>query len=128
MLCSKVAAGSILRRGVPQWCFSKGFDNSAPLGPCVVSVHKVGDADGLRLRNLLNGEVRQDGNTNDLLSGVKAIVSFLSPGTIPKKGSLIMTGTPSGMQLQFFIFDRHQTNHTCRGCNGHEKPDMAQER
>ena len=85
--------------GVPQWCFSKGFDAFAPLGPCIVSTSLLGDASNQTLRTLVNGEVRQDSNTNDLLFGVKKVVSFLSQGTTLRKGSLIMTGTPSGKYL-----------------------------
>lgn len=83
--------------GVPQWCFSKGFDGFAPLGPCIVSTAVVGDASDLQLRTMVNGEIRQDTSTSDLLFGVKKLVSFLSSGTTLKKGSLIMTGTPAGM-------------------------------
>ena len=85
--------------GVPQWCFSKGFDAFAPLGPCIVSTSLLGDASNQTLRTLVNGEVRQDSNTSDLLFGVKKVVSFLSQGTTLRKGSLIMTGTPSGKYL-----------------------------
>jgi 2-keto-4-pentenoate hydratase/2-oxohepta-3-ene-1,7-dioic acid hydratase in catechol pathway len=85
--------------GVPQWCFSKGFDDFAPLGPCIVSTSLLGDASNQTLRTLINGEVRQDSNTSDLLFGVRKVVSFLSQGTTLKKGSLIMTGTPSGRYM-----------------------------
>ncbi|MCJ1300632.1 hypothetical protein MMC08_003429 [Hypocenomyce scalaris] len=85
--------------GVPQWCFSKGFDAFAPLGPCIVSTSLLGDASNQTLRTLVNGEVRQDSNTSDLLFGVKKVVSFLSQGTTLRKGSLIMTGTPSGVAM-----------------------------
>ncbi|KAF8252465.1 hypothetical protein K440DRAFT_687235, partial [Wilcoxina mikolae CBS 423.85] len=55
--------------GVPQFCFSKGFDKFAPLGPAVVSREMVGDAGRLRLRTRVNGEMRQDANTADLIFG-----------------------------------------------------------
>lgn len=43
-----------------QWCFSKGFDGSCPIGPVLVSPKLIPDASKLRLRGLRNGEVRQD--------------------------------------------------------------------
>ncbi|OGM40721.1 fumarylacetoacetate hydrolase family protein [Aspergillus bombycis] len=85
--------------GVPQWCFSKGFDKFAPLGPVLVSPKVVGAADNLRLQTLVNGEVRQDTNTSDLLFNVPHLISFLSQGTTLEKGTIIMTGTPSGVAM-----------------------------
>lgn len=82
---------------MPQWCFSKSFDNYAPLGPALVSSNLLGDAGGLRLQTFVNGELRQDTNTSDLLFGVRQLVSFLSTGTTLEAGSLIMTGTPGGI-------------------------------
>ncbi|KIX93002.1 uncharacterized protein Z520_11275 [Fonsecaea multimorphosa CBS 102226] len=84
---------------VPQWCFSKGFDKFAPLGPMLVSPRVVGNAGNLQLRTLVNGEVRQDTNTNDLLFNVETIISFVSQGTTLEAGTVIMTGTPSGVAM-----------------------------
>jgi 2-keto-4-pentenoate hydratase/2-oxohepta-3-ene-1,7-dioic acid hydratase in catechol pathway len=85
--------------GVPQWCFSKGFDKYAPLGPMIVSPKVVGDASKLRLQTWVNGELRQDTETSDLLFGVKEIVSFISQGTTLVQGTVIMTGTPAGVAM-----------------------------
>ncbi|KAJ5465313.1 5-oxopent-3-ene-1-2-5-tricarboxylate decarboxylase [Penicillium daleae] len=85
--------------GVPQWCFSKGFDKFAALGPMIVSPKVVGAADNLRLQTFVNGELRQDSNTNDLLFGVKRIISFVSQGTTLEAGTVIMTGTPAGVAM-----------------------------
>ena len=82
---------------MPQWCFSKSFDKYAPLGPALVSSRLLGDGSGLTLRTYVNGELRQEGNTGDLLFGVRQLVSFLSTGTTLEAGSLIMTGTPGGV-------------------------------
>lgn len=84
---------------VPQWCFSKGFDGFAPVGPMIVSPRVLGAADKQSLKTLVNGEVRQDSDTSDLLFGVREIISFLSQGTTLEKGTLIMTGTPAGVAL-----------------------------
>lgn len=84
---------------VPQWTFSKSFDKYAPLGPCLVAGHLLGDADSLRLRTLVNGEVRQESNTGDLCFGVRKLVAFCSQGQTLQKGSVLMTGTPGGVGL-----------------------------
>ncbi|KAL3480184.1 hypothetical protein BJX99DRAFT_267118 [Aspergillus californicus] len=84
---------------VPQWCFSKGFDKYAPLGPVLVSPKIVGMADNLHLQTFVNGELRQDANTSDLLFNVPHIVSFISQGTTLERGTVIMTGTPAGVGL-----------------------------
>ncbi|KAG4444241.1 hypothetical protein IFR05_000338, partial [Cadophora sp. M221] len=84
---------------VPQWSFSKSFDKYAPLGPCLVAAHVLGDADSLSLKTSVNGEVRQLSNTSDLCFGVRKLVSFCSQGQTLEKGSLIMTGTPGGVGL-----------------------------
>lgn len=84
---------------VPQWCFSKGFDHFSPLGPMLVSPSVVGDASDLHLRTLVNGEERQSASTSDMLFGVRDIVSFLSQGTTLQAGTVILTGTPSGVAM-----------------------------
>lgn len=85
--------------GVPQWCFSKGFDKFAPLGPMLVSPQVVGNAGNLRLQTLVNGEVRQDTNTNDLLFKTESLIAFISQGTTLEAGTVIMTGTPAGVAM-----------------------------
>ncbi|KAF2658599.1 hypothetical protein K491DRAFT_592604 [Lophiostoma macrostomum CBS 122681] len=85
--------------GVPQWCFSKGFDKFAPLSPILVSPALVGNASDLQLRTLVNGEERQNTSTGDLLFGIEDIVSFVSQGTTLEAGTVILTGTPSGVAM-----------------------------
>jgi 2-keto-4-pentenoate hydratase/2-oxohepta-3-ene-1,7-dioic acid hydratase in catechol pathway len=85
--------------GVPQWCFSKGFDKFAPLSPVLVSPSVVGNASNLRLQTFVNGELRQDTRTDDLLFGVEYIIEFISQGTTLEKGTVIMTGTPAGVAM-----------------------------
>ncbi|GME37370.1 Fumarylacetoacetate hydrolase [Neofusicoccum parvum] len=82
---------------VPQWGFSKGFDTYAPLGPALVAAQLVADPARLRLKTVVDGEVRQDTEVADLLFTVPYIVAYLSSGTTLKKGTVIMTGTPGGV-------------------------------
>ncbi len=65
----------------------------------LVAPSVAGAADNLRLQTLVNGEVRQDSNTADLLFPVVELVSFLSQGSTLQKGTVIMTGTPDGVAL-----------------------------
>lgn len=80
-----------------QWCFSKGFDGSCPLGPILVSKALIPDPGNLRVRGLRNGEVMQDCGTSDLIFSIAKLVSFLSQGTTLPAGTVIITGTPAGV-------------------------------
>ena len=81
---------------VPQWGFSKGFDTFAPLGPCLVNPDLIHNPSDLRLKTIVDGEVRQNEVISDLLFGCAYLISYLSTGTTLQKGSVIMTGTPGG--------------------------------
>ncbi|KAI1245125.1 hypothetical protein MGN70_012014 [Eutypa lata] len=85
--------------GIPQWCFAKGLDSFAPIGPMVVSPTVLGAADNLTLETRVNGELRQEANTSDLVFGVREVIAFVSQGTTLEKGSVILTGTPGGVGM-----------------------------
>jgi len=76
---------------------AKSFDKFAPIGPVIASLKAVGNPEGLKLRTWVNGELRQDGKTDDLIFGINAILRHVSRGTTVRKGTVIMTGTPSGV-------------------------------
>ncbi|CAH0033223.1 unnamed protein product, partial [Clonostachys rhizophaga] len=82
-----------------QWSFSKGFDGACPLGPVVVSTSVISDVSTLWVRGLKNGKVLQDCGINDLMSTVPKLVSFLSQSTTLLPGTVIITGTPSGVGM-----------------------------
>ena len=77
---------------MPQWGFSKSFDKYAPIGPCITSTKLLGDGGNLSMKVYVNGELRQDTNTSDLVFGVKKLISHLSTGQTLQAGSLIMVG------------------------------------
>lgn len=83
--------------GGGQFCRGKGFDTFCPLGPVIVTPDEIPDPGALRIRGLLNGEVVQDGHTSDLVFSVPTLLSFLSGSTTLPAGSVILTGTPSGV-------------------------------
>lgn len=80
--------------GDPQWYRGKGLDGFAPIGPVISD---EADPDNSYVRSYLNGKLVQDGNTNDLNFGVRALVSFISQWITLEAGDIIMTGTPSGV-------------------------------
>lgn len=80
-----------------QWCFSKSFDTSAPVGPAIVSKDILRDAKGLDISLTLNGDVMQSSNTDNMIFSAAELVSFLSQGMTLLPGTLIFTGTPAGV-------------------------------
>ncbi|OAA72330.1 Fumarylacetoacetase, protein [Cordyceps fumosorosea ARSEF 2679] len=82
-----------------QFCFAKSFDGFAPLGPVVASPAAVPDPQALGLVTRVNGETRQESSTADMIWGVRELVAFASQGTTLRRGTVILTGTPSGVGL-----------------------------
>ena len=78
------------------WAIAKGFDTFAPISD-VVPAQKVPDPMNLKLSLRVNGQVRQQANTNLLLYSLDHIVSFISEIMTLRRGDLIMTGTPQGV-------------------------------
>jgi 2-keto-4-pentenoate hydratase/2-oxohepta-3-ene-1,7-dioic acid hydratase in catechol pathway len=79
-----------------QWARAKGFDGSAPLGPWIETEL---DTEDLAIRGRLDGELKQDGNTSQMIWGVKELVSYASQAFTLLPGDVIMTGTPSGVGI-----------------------------
>jgi len=82
---------------VSQWGFSKGFDNTNPLGPCLVSSTTIPDPQKVLLKCTVNGNVVQDGTTAEQIFNVRQTIAFLSQGTTLLPGTIILTGTPKGV-------------------------------
>ena len=85
------------RRGAGQWVRAKSFDTFCPLGPELVTADELQDPQNLRLTCELNGQVMQDGNTGDMIFPVAELIAFLSTGATLLPGTVILTGTPSGV-------------------------------
>ena len=79
-----------------QWVLSKTFDGFAPIGPCLVTADSI-DPNNLRIGSTVNGEVRQDSNTSDMIFSVAQIIADLSRHFTLLPGDLIFTGTPQGV-------------------------------
>jgi len=83
--------------GGGQFNHGKSFDTFCPLGPELVTADEGINPDALRLTTRVNGEVRQDSTTADMVFDVATLVSFLSTGRTLPAGTVILTGTPSGV-------------------------------
>jgi 2-keto-4-pentenoate hydratase/2-oxohepta-3-ene-1,7-dioic acid hydratase in catechol pathway len=83
----------------PQWTRAKGADTFCPVGPWVTTADEVTDPEDLRLRTWVNGDLRQDSSTGDLIFGCTELVSFISQTCTLLPGDLILTGTPSGVGM-----------------------------
>lgn len=94
------AANDISARDVqrvdPQWVRGKGLDTFCPVGPVIVTADEIPDPQNVRIRTWVNGDVVQDGNTADMVFGVRALISYLSRHFTLRPGDVILTGTPSG--------------------------------
>ena len=80
-----------------QWLLGKTLDGFLPLGPSLVTADEVGDPDALRIRCWLNGELRQDSSTADMVFSTKQLVSYISRYLTLEPGDVILTGTPEGV-------------------------------
>ncbi len=83
------------------WDKGKGCDTFAPLGPWLVTKDEIADPHNLRLWLSVNGQMMQDGNTDDLIFGIPKLVSYLSNFMTLLPGDIISTGTPAGVGLGF---------------------------
>lgn len=82
-------------KGLP-WDIAKGFDTACPLSVFVPAA-VVADPQNLRIRLTVNGELRQDGTTDGMITPVAELISYLSGIFTLEPGDLILTGTPSGV-------------------------------
>jgi len=78
------------------WYCTKSFDSSGPLGPCVVTKDEIADPNDLDIQLCVNGDVKQDGNTNLMIYQVAELIEFVSRNNTLKPGDIIATGTLGG--------------------------------
>jgi 2-keto-4-pentenoate hydratase/2-oxohepta-3-ene-1,7-dioic acid hydratase in catechol pathway len=88
-----------IKKGGSQWCRGKSFDTFSPQGPVLVTTDEIPNPNALDIKTILNGETVQHSNTADMIFDVPALVSFLSEGTTLEPGTVISTGTPSGVGM-----------------------------
>ena len=83
----------------PTLTMGKSFDTHCPLGPWIVTADEVGDPHALGLRTWVNGELRQESNTKELIFDSFAIIQYLSTAFTLEPGDVISTGTPGGVGI-----------------------------
>ncbi|KMM38951.1 fumarylacetoacetate hydrolase family protein [Guptibacillus hwajinpoensis] len=84
-----------------QFFVGKSLDHSCPIGPAILHASNVRNPHDLNLVTLVNGEVRQNGHTSDLIFDIPELIHVLSKGMTLEAGDIIATGTPSGVGKGF---------------------------
>lgn len=88
-----------LQMRTSQWLLGKTLDKFLPLGPALVTSDEVGDPQALAVRCWVNGDLRQNSNTADMVFPVAHLVSYISQHMTLQPGDIILTGTPEGVVL-----------------------------
>ena len=92
--CANDVTARDLQKKDVQFTRGKSFDTFAPLGPCIETEL---DVSALALRTRVNGEVRQNGNTSDMIFACDMLLEFITSVMTLEPGDVILTGTPSGV-------------------------------
>ncbi|MBI4506452.1 MAG: fumarylacetoacetate hydrolase family protein [Chloroflexi bacterium] len=80
-----------------QWFRGKSLDDSCPLGPWIVTSDELPNPHGLRIACCVNGALKQDANTADMIFDIPTLIAELSAGLTLEPGDILLTGTPSGV-------------------------------
>ena len=91
----------MLQTSHKQWYFGKSLDGFTPIGPCITTADEIAFPPALPIRCRVNGELRQDSNTELLITGIDRIIEELSSGMTLLPGTIIATGTPAGVGMGF---------------------------
>ncbi|MFL6664216.1 MAG: fumarylacetoacetate hydrolase family protein [Rhizobacter sp.] len=83
-----------------QWDLGKSFDSFCPMGPWITTADEL-DGRDTRVRGWVNGELRQDGRTRDMIFGIATLIETCSRGITLHPGDVIATGTPAGVGMGF---------------------------
>jgi len=93
--CANDVTARDLQKTDGQWGRAKGFDTFCPVGPWIVSGIDCGN---LKIEGILNGDMKQSGNTKNMIFDVPSIISYISGIMTLEAGDLILTGTPAGIE------------------------------
>jgi 2-keto-4-pentenoate hydratase/2-oxohepta-3-ene-1,7-dioic acid hydratase in catechol pathway len=89
------------QRATPTMIMGKGFDTHAPVGPWITTPDEAGDISNMSLKCWVNDELRQDGNTGEMIFNVAQQIEHLTKAFALEPGDLIFTGTPAGVGAAF---------------------------
>jgi 2-keto-4-pentenoate hydratase/2-oxohepta-3-ene-1,7-dioic acid hydratase in catechol pathway len=92
--CGNDVSDRAIQRKDGQWIRAKGFDTFAPLGPYIETELDPGN---VKIQSILNGEVKQDNHTSNMIFNPAFLISFISQAMTLEPGDVIMTGTPEGV-------------------------------
>ena len=81
----------------PTFTMGKSFDTHGPVGPWIVTSDEIHDPHSLKIRCLVNGEIRQEGDTGQMVHNIWQQIAYLSTAFTLEPGDLLATGTPSGV-------------------------------
>ena len=81
-----------------QWFIGKSLDGTCPMGPWIATADEV-DAGNLDIRCWVNGELRQEANSRDLIFDIPTLIETISAGITLEPGDIISTGTPAGVGI-----------------------------
>ncbi len=84
-----------LQRSDGQWTRAKGFDTFCPLGPAIET--EFDPAEGMRIATSVNGELRQEGTTAEMVFGVAELIEYITSVMTLLPGDVVLTGTPAGV-------------------------------
>jgi len=84
----------------PTFTLGKSFDTHGPVGPWIVTDDEIVDPQELPIATLVNGEQRQNSNTNDMIYKIGEQIAYLSTVMTLEPGDIILTGTPSGVGIE----------------------------
>lgn len=96
-MCGNDVTARDVQKRDGQWVRGKSYDTFAPVGPYLVTADEVPDPGRLGIRCRLNGELRQNSNTGNLVFDVPTLIANLSAGITLEPGDLVFTGTPGGV-------------------------------
>jgi 2-keto-4-pentenoate hydratase/2-oxohepta-3-ene-1,7-dioic acid hydratase in catechol pathway len=85
------------QRRTPTMFLGKSFDTHGPMGPWLVTADEIPDPQGLRVRTWVNGDLRQDGSTSDMVFSCAEMIAHLSEAMTLEPGTVLATGTPAGV-------------------------------
>jgi 2-keto-4-pentenoate hydratase/2-oxohepta-3-ene-1,7-dioic acid hydratase in catechol pathway len=97
MNCNDVSARDLQLRAGDQWLRGKCLDSFCPLGPWLVSADEIPDPHALSIQCRVNGELRQDSNTGEIIHRIPQLIEYLSSAFTLQPGDVIITGTPHGV-------------------------------
>ncbi|MBI4182475.1 MAG: fumarylacetoacetate hydrolase family protein [Proteobacteria bacterium] len=129
MVANDVSARDF-QKATSQIMVGKSFDTFAPLGPALVTADEVPDPQALKLRTLVDGEVRQETSTGEMIFPIRAIIAHVSQVWTLEVGEVLLTGTPAGVGFwrkpQVFLKPGQRVRVEIDGLGALENPTVAE--